>query len=71
MRSGHDGAGAGMRRGRNGDGVVAINEVILGVNIALDLQPLALCPVFDQNENGIIAINEIILGVGFGLNGCP
>jgi hypothetical protein len=55
----------------NGNGMVAINEVILGVNIALDLASFDLCPVFDQNQNGTIAINELILGVGFGLNGCP
>lgn len=55
----------------NGNGMVAINEVILGVSIALELQPFGLCPVFDQNRNGAIAINELILGVGFGLNGCP
>ena len=49
----------------------ALNEVILGVNIALELQPFALCPVFDQNRNGTIAINELILGVNNGLNSCP
>ena len=54
----------------NGDGLVTVNEVILGVNIALGFQALEMCPVFDQNQDGGIGINELVGAVGFGLNGC-
>jgi hypothetical protein len=55
----------------NGDGVTAINELIRGVNIALEQQPLSNCPAADANGNGTVAINELILGVRANLDGCP
>jgi cysteine-rich repeat protein len=53
------------------DNVVLINELITGVNIALDSAPLTSCPSFDPNDSGVVQINELILGVGNALNGCP
>jgi len=53
----------------NGDGVVAINELILGVNIALGA-PVAGCPAIDANGDGAVAINELIAAVGRALSGC-
>src|SRR6187399_382895 len=41
----------------NEDGQVLINELIIGVNIALDSQPVSACPSFDANNNGQVAIN--------------
>ena len=55
----------------NGDGMVAINELIIGVNIALGSQPVSACPSFDVNNNGQVAINELILAVNNALNSCP
>ncbi len=55
----------------NGDGEVAINELITGVNIALGSLPLDRCPSFDINEDGEIEINELITGVNNALAGCP
>lgn len=55
----------------NGDNNVAINELIIGVNIALGQAPLANCPSFDTNNNGSVAINELISAVNNALNGCP
>ena len=55
----------------NGDGMVAINELIIGVNIALDSQPVSACPSFDVSDDGMVTINELILGVNNALNGCP
>ena len=54
----------------NGDGEVAINELITGVNIALGSQPLSQCPEFDENGNGSCEINELILAVNAALDGC-
>jgi len=54
----------------NGDGEVTINELILGVNIALDLDPVSVCEAF-ANSQGEVTIAQLILGVNNALNGCP
>jgi cysteine-rich repeat protein len=54
----------------NGDGTVAINELITGVNIALGSAPVASCPSFDTNGDGMVAINELIAAVNNALAGC-
>jgi len=50
---------------------VVINELIIGVSIALGSQPLDRCPAFDASGNGIVEINELILAVNNALSGCP
>jgi hypothetical protein len=55
----------------DGNGTVAINELIRGVNIALGSTPLDDCPVFDTGGDGAVAINELIAAVNAALNGCP
>jgi hypothetical protein len=54
----------------NGDGMVAINELILGVNIALNLQPVSACLPFDTNGDGRVLINELVAAVSRALTGC-
>ena len=54
----------------DGDGSVAINELIRGVNIALGDAPLTDCGSFDANGDGAVAINELIQAVNSALNGC-
>lgn len=54
----------------NHDGTVAINELIIGVNIALGSQPVSACPSFDVNSDGSVAINELISAVNHALSGC-
>ena len=46
-----------------GDGTVTVNELIVGVNIALGSQGLETCPVFDCNGNGELTINCLIRAV--------
>ena len=53
----------------DGNGRVAINQLILGVNIALGLQPVAACPAF-ANAQGMVDIAQLIQGVNNALNGC-
>jgi cysteine-rich repeat protein len=55
----------------DGDGTVAINEVITCVNIGLELLPLANCTACDGNGDGAVAINEIITSVNIGLGLLP
>lgn len=52
-----------------GIGMVRINDLILGVNIALGLQPTTACPAF-QNSQGQVDIAQLIKGVGNALNDC-
>ena len=54
----------------NGDGMVAINELITGVNIAQGATPLSQCPSFDVNGDNMVGINELITAVNNALNGC-
>jgi hypothetical protein len=54
----------------NGDGTVAINELITGVNIALGNQLLSTCPAFDADGDGSVAINELITAVNNALGAC-
>ena len=55
----------------SGDRMVAINELIIGVNIALGSAPLSSCTAFDANSDGMVSINELITAVNDALNGCP
>lgn len=55
----------------DGNGTVAINELIRGVNIALGNADVSTCLAMDANGNGTVAINELIQGVNNALNGCP
>jgi YVTN family beta-propeller protein len=55
----------------NGNAMVAINELILGVSISLGRSPLAGCPAFDLGGDGSVEINELIGAVRSSLNGCP
>lgn len=54
----------------NGDNMVAINELIIGVNIALGTTPLSECPSYDIDGNSTIGINELITAVNNALGSC-
>jgi len=53
----------------NGDGMVQINELILGVNIALDALPISDCSNLDDGH-GMVTVDRLILAVNNTLNGC-
>ncbi len=55
----------------DGDGVIVVNEIILGVLIAQDPTGLPFCRAFDSNFDGVVSIDELIRSVGLGLSGCP
>jgi hypothetical protein len=55
----------------NGDGSVRVNELIIGVNIALGNASVCDCPSFDSDFNRTVSINELIAAVLAALNGCP
>jgi len=53
------------------DGQVAVNELVLGVNIALGGAALAVCPDYDANGSGSVGVDELIAAVNDALQGCP
>ena len=55
----------------NGDRVVAINELVIGVNIALGPAAVAQCDAMDGNHDGNVAVNELVAAVNHALTGCP
>ena len=54
----------------NGDGVVTINDLIVGVNIALNSASLDQCSSFDGNDDGSVTVEELIVAVNNALNDC-
>jgi hypothetical protein len=54
----------------NDDGAVTIDELLLGVNIALDPALLPECDEFDITEDTRVTVNELVGGVKALLNTC-
>ena len=53
----------------DGNGVVAVNELVLGVSIVLDQSPASTCPAF-TNSQGTVDIAQLLKGVSNALDGC-
>ena len=53
----------------NGDGTVAINELVLGVNIALGADDISACAAFDDGD-GPVTVDRLIAAVNNALCGC-
>ena len=54
----------------NANGTVSINELVIGVAIALGNQPVSACPAFDANNDQHVTISELVTAVNNALNGC-
>ncbi len=52
-----------------GDGVITVDEIVTGVNIALGMISLAECPPFDVVADGVVTVDELILAVNSALEG--
>lgn len=55
----------------DGNGTVAINELVRGVNIALGQAAIEMCPAIDTDGLGDVSINELVAAVRAVLDGCP
>jgi len=55
----------------NGDGEVTVDEVVLGINIALGSAPVSECSRFDTSQDGEVTVDEVVQAVNNALNGCP
>ena len=54
----------------NGDGEVTVDELILGVNIALGSQDSSACEAFDTDDDNQVTVSELVKGVNNALGGC-
>ena len=54
----------------SGDGIVTVNELVRGVNIALGTSPLTDCPSFDRDGSAQVTVNELVQAVSNALAGC-
>jgi len=52
------------------DGVVSVDELVKGVNIALGVAELAECPSFDSNHDELVTVDELVRAVDHALEGC-
>lgn len=55
----------------DGNCIVSINELVLGVNIALDHMPVEACRATDPNESQHVTVDELVGEVQNLLFGCP
>jgi cytochrome c peroxidase len=55
----------------DGDTVVAIDELMTGIGIALGHKSLDACPEFDADEDGDVGVAELVQGVQATVQGCP
>lgn len=65
-----DAAAGGCAGDCNHDGQVTVDELTIGVNIALGTAPLDLCPSFDSDGSGTVTVSDIGAAVNNALNGC-
>jgi cysteine-rich repeat protein len=54
----------------DGDGKVLVNELIIGINIALGTSEVTECPSFDADDSGVVSVAELIAAVNNALTGC-
>jgi len=55
----------------DGDGRVAIHELVNGVRIALGSSPLVTCSACDANGDGAVSVDELVRAVNAALGACP
>jgi hypothetical protein len=55
----------------DGGGSVTVDELLVGVNIAIGSAMVSACPVFDVDGDGSVAISELVQAVRNALGACP
>jgi hypothetical protein len=55
----------------SGDGRVTVDELVIGVNIALGEKTIAACPAFDIREDHQVTVTELMQGINNVFSGCP
>lgn len=52
------------------NGRITIEELVRGVNIALNRAAVSVCPQFDRNASGEVTVDELVAAVNAALRGC-
>lgn len=47
----------------DGNGIVAVNEIVVGINILLTNGAVTACTAIDANRNGVVTVNELVAAV--------
>lgn len=55
----------------DGDGQVTIDDLMRGVNIALNEAAMSECPVWDASDDREVTVDELLVGVKAAIDGCP
>jgi len=53
------------------DGVVTVDELVMGVTIALQRLPLDACPDLDTNDDDLVTVDELVAAIENAVGGCP
>jgi hypothetical protein len=53
------------------DESVTVDELVLGIDIALGGEAIPECPLVDGNGDGSVSISELVAAVDSAVNGCP
>ena len=54
----------------DGDGAVAVDELVRAVAIALGNEPTSACASIDANGDGVVTIDELLAAVAHSMDGC-
>jgi len=52
------------------DGLVLVDELLIGVNVLLERTPLGRCDALDRDRDGGVTVDELVAGIGNALRGC-
>jgi sugar lactone lactonase YvrE len=55
----------------DGNDEIAVNELLLGINIGLGSAQMNACPVFDTSADGEVTVDELLASVKAAVLGCP
>jgi hypothetical protein len=53
------------------DGTVSVDELVMGVSIALGTADVSSCPDIDLDGSGTVEVSEIVAAIDAALDGCP
>lgn len=66
----HSAAGQACIGDCNSDQSVTVDEILVGVNIALGMRQLSECAPFDSDSSGTVTVDELIAALNVALTGC-
>ncbi|MBI1815667.1 MAG: hypothetical protein HYR72_11855 [Deltaproteobacteria bacterium] len=55
----------------DGSGAVTVDELVVGVSIALGTVTVDHCPSFDSDHSNSVTVDELVVAVNAALNTCP